>query len=147
MKRQILPAYRIAYLRRTGAYGAENGAVMERLIQLTAQAGLLDENAVLLSIAWDDPTQTAPADCRYDACLVLAEDTSLPDAAAQYPQLPGGAYAVFDLPHTAQALTEAWVNIARMAREHGFAVDESRPVLERYRADRTRCEFCIPCSG
>lgn len=143
MKRETLPAYRIAYLRRTGSYGSENGALMERLTQLAAQAGLLDENATILGIAWDDPAQTPPAACRYDACLVVSEHAVLPDAAVQYARLAGGAYAVLDLPHTPQALTEAWAAIDRTAQQNGFAVDGSRPVLERYRADS--CAFCIPC--
>ena len=41
----------IAYLRRSGAYGAENRAVMERLLALAGQAGLLGPEAVSLSIA------------------------------------------------------------------------------------------------
>ena len=50
-----LPRCSIAYLRRTGVYGAENRAVMERLLALAGQAGLLGPEAVILSIAWDDP--------------------------------------------------------------------------------------------
>ena len=142
-----LPRCSIAYLRRTGAYGAENRAVMERLLALAGQAGLLGPEAAILSIAWDDPVCTPPAACRYDACLVLQEGQTLSGADVRYGTLPGGRYAVFPIPHTEQAVSEAWLSTGRLLRETGCTADPGRPVMERYTpagAQDGICEFCIP---
>lgn len=142
-----LPRCSIAYLRHTGAYGAENRAVMERLLALVSQAGLLGPEAAILSIAWDDPARTPPAACRYDACLVLHEGQTLPGADVRYGSLPGGRYAVFPLLHTAQAASEAWHAIDRLLRESDCTADPNRPVMERYTSAGVQdgiCEFCIP---
>ena len=64
MKVISFPRCSIAYLRRDGAYGAVNRAVMERLLALAGQAGLLGPESAIPSIAWDDPAHTPPAACR-----------------------------------------------------------------------------------
>lgn len=142
-----LPRCSIAYLRRTGAYGVENRAVMERLLSLADQSGLLGPEAAILSIAWDNPAYTPPAACRYDACLVLQEGQSLPGTDVRYGSLPGGKYAVFPIPHTEQAVSETWHAIDRLLREVGCTADPNRPVMERYTSADAQdgiCEFCIP---
>lgn len=141
------PRCSIAYLRRTGAYGAENRAVMERLLALAGQAGLLGPESAILSIAWDDPAHTPPAVCRYDACLVLQKGQTLPGADVRYGSLPGGRYAVFTIPHTEQAVSEAWYTIGRLLLETGCTADSGRPVMERYTSAGVQdgtCAFCIP---
>ena len=105
MKVISFPRCPIAYLRRTGAYGAENRAVMERLLTLASQAGLLGPESAILSIAWDDPARTLPAACRYDACLVSQEGQTLPGADVRYGSLTGGRFAVLPVPHTEQAIS------------------------------------------
>ena len=142
-----LPRFSIAYLRRTGAYGAENRAVMERLLALAGQAGLLGPEAAILSIAWDDPARTPPAACRYDACLVLQKGQTLPGTDVRYGSLPGGRYAVFTIPHTEQAVSEAWHTIGRLLLKTGCTADSGRPVMERYTSAGVQdgtCAFCIP---
>ena len=141
------PRCSIAYLRRTGAYGAENRAVMDRLLALAGQAGLLGLETAILSIAWDDPACTLPAACRYDACLVLQKGQTLPGADVRYGSLPGGRYAVFTIPHTEQAVSEAWHTIGRLLLKTGCTADPGRPVMERYTSAGVQdgtCAFCIP---
>ena len=46
MKVISFPRCSIAYLRRTGAYGAVNRTVMERLLTLASQAGLLGSGSL-----------------------------------------------------------------------------------------------------
>ena len=96
---------------------------MERLLALASQAGLLGPESAILSIAWDDPARTPPAACRYDACLVLQEGQTLPGADVRYGSLTGGRYAVFPVPHTEQAVSEAWHAIDRLLRETGCTAD------------------------
>ena len=142
-----LPRCSIAYLRRTGAYGAENRAVMERLLALADQAGLLGPETAILSIAWDDPAHTPSEVCRYDACLVLQEGQTLSGADIRYGSLPGGKYAVFPIPHTEQAVSDAWHSIDRLLREYSCMADPDRPVMERYTPADVQngiCAFCIP---
>ncbi|MBS6639759.1 MAG: GyrI-like domain-containing protein [Clostridiaceae bacterium] len=147
MKVISLPRCSIAYLRRTGAYGAVNRTVMERLLALAGQESLLGSETSILSIAWDDPARTPPAACRYDACLVLQKGQTLPGTDVRYGSLPGGRYAVFTIPHTEQAVSEAWHTIGRLLLETGCTADSGRPVMERYTSAGVKdgiCEFCIP---
>lgn len=141
------PRCSIAYLRRTGAYGAENRAVMDRLLALAGQAGLYGPETAILSIAWDDPAHTPPAACRYDACLILQDGQTLTGADVRYGTLSGGRYAVFPIPHTAQAVSEAWHAIDRLLWEAEYTADPGRPAMERYTSIGVRDgqgEFCIP---
>ena len=89
----------------------------------------------------------SPAACRYDACLVSQEGQTLPGADVRYGSLTGGRYAVFPVPHTEQAISEAWHAIDRLLRENGCTADPNRPVMERYTYAGVQdgiCEFCIP---
>ena len=141
------PRCSIAYLRRTGASGAVNRAVMERLLGLFSQAGAPGLESAIPCIAWDDPAHPPPEACRYDACLVLQKGQTLPGADVRYGSLPGGRYAVFTIPHTEQAVSEAWHTIGRLLRETGCTADSGRPVMERYTSAGVQdgtCAFCIP---
>ena len=60
-------------------------------------------------------------------------------------KIPDGIYAVFELPHTEQDITAFWSNIQKLVGS--LSVDETKPVIERYPADKVAkhlCEFCIP---
>lgn len=147
MKKEHIPPCRLACIRRTGAYGRANRETMERLKLWAESEGLLNGDSVILGIARDNPEQTKPEDCRYDACLVVSEEYA-PDAEAVQPgEIPGGLYAVFLVEHTAKALERVWKEIFPELSKRGLEPDGSRPVLERYRqklVDRHLCEICVP---
>ncbi|WP_405114000.1 GyrI-like domain-containing protein [Paenibacillus sp. FSL K6-1217] len=143
---ESIPATRIAYVRQTGPYGLGNAQAMEQLKHWAREHGLLQGSAVLFGIPQDNPSTTQPEDCRYDACISLPEN---PPAGASIPygELPGGAYAVITILHTAEAVQQAWEEILPALYSSGHKLDPGRPVMERYTEDRVSrhlCELCFP---
>ena len=79
VKIDTLPNYRIAYLRQVGPYGPHNVKVMEKLKRLAKKKGLFTKDSIILSIAWDNPEETAPENCRYDAGIVISSEYYVDD--------------------------------------------------------------------
>lgn len=150
LRLEVLPEYRLAYLRRIGPYGADNVPLMRKLKQWAIDRNLLDESSVILGIAHDDPKITPPEHCRYDTCMVIPEHYPLGKEINEN-RLPGGQYAVIPVKHTAEAITEAWKEIfSDWLPESGYRIDQ-RPVFERYTGIGpgtelvpAACEICIP---
>jgi DNA gyrase inhibitor GyrI len=142
-----IPACRIVYIRSIGPYGAENAQAMARLKNWAREKGLMDDDSVILGIAWDDPQTVPPQSCRYDTCIVLPKDYILKDTPISEGVLAGGRYAVFKIAHTAEAVQKAWGDIFPEIIAQGWYMDDKRPILERYSAPRMRahlCELCVP---
>ncbi len=102
---------RIAYIRRVGAYGMGNAQAIKQLKSWAQAHGLLGGDSVVLGIARDDPADTKPEDCRYDACIVVADDYRVTGEHISIGTVGGGQYAVFTIAHTVEAVGEAWLNI------------------------------------
>ena len=88
------------------------------------------------------PAMTDKNKLRYDVGLIVNGN---PDIALDIRKIPDGIYAVFELPHTEQDITAFWSNIQKLVGS--LSVDETKPVIERYPADKVAkhlCEFCIP---
>lgn len=145
---ELIPAYDIAYMRRTGSYGAENVETMEKLKFWAMQKHLLDHESVILGIAQDNPVTTNPADCRYDTCLVLQKpETLLFTEEVHHGKTQEGQYAVFEVVHTAEAVQQAWTELFGILASKGLQLDPSKPILERYAAklvEQHLCEICVP---
>ncbi len=132
----------IAYMRRTGKYGSGNKILMENFKEYLREENLLDQNSIILGIALDNPAITDENKLRYDVGLIINGN---PDIALDIRKIPDGIYAVFELPHTEQDVTAFWSNIQQLVGS--LSVDEAKPVVERYSADKVEkhlCEFCIP---
>ena len=139
-----LPIQPILYMRRTGAYGAENYELMESLKKYAFNRGLL-KDSIIYGIAYDGPT-TPPERCRYDVCLVVPVDC-VADNAVQKGEIPSGKYAVFTIPHTAEAVQSFWGSAMQVLQEKGLQYSAPRPILERYKyklVEDGKCEFCVP---
>jgi len=142
---ETLPPYTIAYIRHTGPYGPGSAQAMDALKTWARSHDLLGEDSVILGIPRDDPAVTAPADCRYDACLVTTGP--LRDDAVRMGSLAGGRYAVFTIPHTPEAMQKASTDIFTELDAQGYRTDGARPVIERYAARLVQahlCEICVP---
>ena len=97
---------RIAYLRRTGRYGAGNRQLMEALKSRLREMELFDADTTILGIALDDPARTPADQQRYDVGVVLtgpAEPYGLPVRA-----IDDGRYAVFEGSHTVGGILHFW---------------------------------------
>jgi DNA gyrase inhibitor len=142
-----MPESRVAYIRKIGAYGVDNYALMEKLKAWAKANALFTKSAAILGIAQDNPETTPPENCRYDVCIIVADDYTIADADVDEAILPGGKYAVFTIAHTAEAVQKAWSEIFSHLSAQSQQPDFSRPILERYipaMIDRHLCEICIP---
>ena len=138
---------KIAYIRAIGAYGSQNKIAMEKLKTWANKNNLFDDTTVIFGIARDNPNTTSSKDCRYDVCLAVSDDfdtSSHAEINAGY--IDDGKYAVFILPHTVKAISEAWKNIFDEIEKSEYKIDISRPVLERYKQKNIKkhlCEICV----
>lgn len=142
-----IPYYRIAYIRQTGPYGQDNVKIMEQLKSWAYSKGLLTENSIILGIAQDNPEIVEAHRCRYDTCIIISDDYDIHDDYISEGSIPGGKYAVFLIGHTAEAIQNALHDIFSELFKHNYPMDETRPILERYKMDLVKdhyCEICVP---
>ena len=121
----------------------KNAALMAKMKNRITEKGLWQENTTIWAVPWDNPQTTPPHLCRYDVCtqglLNLPVQT-----------LPGGKYLIFILPHTTEALAQAWAGCFDAAAAQGYTIDFRRPIMERYvkkEVDRHRCDLCLPITS
>ncbi|WP_160687663.1 GyrI-like domain-containing protein [Clostridium sp. C2-6-12] len=144
---EMIPAYKIAYIRKIGPYGPQNVEVMEQLKSWAKEKDLIDEDSIILGIAQDNPEFTEPKACRYDTCLVVSEEFKADDNNINLGKIIGGRYCVFTINHTADAMEKAWREIFSELAKANYEYDAGRPILERYALkmiNKHLCEICIP---
>lgn len=144
---EMIPAYKIAYIRKTGSYGSENTQVMEQLKSWCKGKDLFNENTIILGIAQDNPKFTEPKDCRYDACLVISDEFKVDNKYINFGKTIGGKYCVFKISHTVDAMQKVWIDIFSELSKRNYEFDDTRPILERYAMqmiNENYCEICAP---
>ena len=132
----------IAYMHRIGKYGYENTLLMEKFKNYLKEHNLFNDNTVILGIALDDPKTTTPSNLRYDVGVIINENDNIQ---LDTRKIDCGKYAVFEIPHTADAVSDFWQNIGNLLSS--LPADFKKPVIERYSAQKISqhlCEFCIP---
>lgn len=105
--------------------------------------GLWQEDTTIWAVPWDNPHTTPPHLCRYDVCTQGLLDLPIQT-------LPGGKYLIFTLPHTTEALAQAWAGCFDTAGAQGYTIDFGRPIMERYvkkEVDKHRCNLCLPIAS
>lgn len=132
----------MVYMRRMGAYGAENDRLMARFKAWASERGLL-AGSTIYGIVHDGPG-TPPVQCRYDVALVTADEIPAEEA-VQPGVIAGGRYAVWTLPHTAEAVQAFWDQVFDLLGEQGLELDASRPILERYEERAVQSGWCAMC--
>ncbi|MEJ0085988.1 MAG: GyrI-like domain-containing protein [Pseudomonadota bacterium] len=142
---------RVFFLRYTGPFGEPLGKFWRGVVSpWLADHGLLD--CPRYGVAVDNPMDTAPEKCRYDACVEVPEGLRLPDA--QQTTIPGGRYAVTFFKGTGAEIGAAWGRFAG-ACSASHSVDLQRLPFEHYprgaafdsRTGVFACELCIPVSS
>lgn len=142
-----IPSHSIAYRRQIGPYGVGNVQLMENFKCWVKENDLLNEESIILGIAQDNPAFVKSEECRYDACLIISEDACVKDDSIGLGNIVGGKYAVFRISHTVEAVQKAWMDIFPELLKQGYSLDETRPILERYKAvlvSKHYCEICVP---
>lgn len=100
------PGVTLACLRHTGPYGAAVGRFWEsRLLPWLAAHQL--EGLPCFGLGLDDPCQTSPEQCRYDAGVAIDATAALPEGAHRL-ILPPGRYATRGFTGTAEEIGAAW---------------------------------------
>lgn len=143
-KVEILPNYRIAYMRRVGPYGPANIEVMEKLKKWAHEKKLL-ESTILFAIPQDNPETTLPEHCRFDACIVIPSDYPVDDSVLEG-EISGGKYLIYEVKHTAEDIQKAYSYIFSSLQNNEHQLD-NRPIMEKYIGDRINnpyCEICVP---
>jgi AraC family transcriptional regulator len=145
-----LPAARIATLRYTGPYGAPIGEFWaQRAVPWARSLGL--GPGTRYGISYDDPSNTPPSECRYDAGFEVPPDF-VASSDAQIQQLPGGLYAVARFHGSAIEIERAWPWMLReWLPDSGYQMDD-RPCFERQGPNDSGggpglpfdCDICIP---
>ena len=142
-----MTAGRAMSMRHTGPYGPGNHALMKTFKEWVRANGLFTDSAVILGISQDDPRTTPPERCRYDVCILVSDDHLQTDTTVTELLLSGGIYAVFSIPHTAEAVQKAWNDIFPQLAADGLTLDPSRPILERdvpAMLQKHLCKICAP---
>lgn len=147
IKIEMMLSSPVAYIRRTGAYGTGNIQTMEQLKRWAKSNDLMDDKAVILGIAHDDPQITPSACCRYDARILLMDKRFTDNSSVLHGEISGGRYAIFTMEHTAQSMEQAWTAMFPLLSKNAYIPDPTRPILERYAAEQVvqhLCEICVP---
>jgi AraC family transcriptional regulator len=140
----------VAYLRYVGPYGAPILTFwQETVYPWMATSGLLRQTRY--GISHDDPTITAPQQCRYDAgCEMPPTLTTLGNALKT--TIPGGKYAALSFKGTVTDIEEAWIAMLRdWLPSSGLQLD-GRMMFEYYPQDSSYdpatgvfdCKLCVP---
>lgn len=141
----------IAYLRHLGAYGEPIARFWQEVYVPWAIMNKLGPNHARYGISHDDPSITAPEQCRYDACAEVTADFVVIGGAFKT-TIPGGKYAVMKFKGNAKQVGESWASLLRdWLPLSGLQLD-SRPAFEYYprvaffnpETRQFECEICIP---
>nr|WP_320025794.1 GyrI-like domain-containing protein [uncultured Acetobacterium sp.] len=144
---EMIPECEIVYFRKIGPYGIGNIETMAKLKTWASVNGLLNDESIILGIPQDNPTMTQPEACRYDAGLLVRTEQLINDDELQKGTIAAGAYAVFEIDHTAEAMKKAWQELFSELSRRGYEIDNKKPVMERYAykmVENHRCEICVP---
>ncbi len=144
---EIIPSYKIAYIRKTGPYGLENVQIMEQLKCWAREKNLFNENSIIIGIAQDNPQFTEPKYCRYDTCLVVSDEFKVDNKYINFGKTIGGKYCVFKTSHTIDAMQKAWMEIFSELSKINYEFNDRIPILERYAVQMINnhyCELCVP---
>jgi AraC family transcriptional regulator len=111
----------------------EIGEAFEELGRFCGRAGLDLQGAQWLAIYRDDPDARPPEDLRSEACVSLAEGTSVsPEGRVRRAEIPGGSYATTRMEGPYSGLHEAWTTlVGRWVPENGYRPREA-PCFEVY---------------
>lgn len=147
------PDTRVAYLRHVGPYGSPAiSQTWQRFAAWAAQRGLFQPGRMVLGVAQDRPTLTAPEQCRYDCCVEVDAGFQ-PEGDVAVQTLPGGRYACARYSGSSiPELHNAWTRLFReWLPDSGWQADDG-PAVEWY--DRPQeidvktgymtCLLCVP---
>jgi AraC family transcriptional regulator len=146
----------VAACRMVGPYSDSSTAAWGRMFEWLNSSGLIRQIGTGYGLLLDDPRQTPPEKCRYEACVELLDDArGVVPSEFNVRRLPGGAYArqrhvggTVGLSKTISTMRSEWVP------QYGVIVDTRRPVIEIYLdhpdhvpVEKQRVDVCMPVTA
>jgi AraC family transcriptional regulator len=140
----------VAYLRYTGPFGEP----LTRFWRATVAPWLADNGLMdcpRYGVVLDNPRDTPPERCRYDACVELPAGLRLPDA--EETTIAGGRYAVTPFKGSSADIGKAWDQfLGAVVSDPANQLDMQRQPLEHHprgasydtRTGVFTCELCLP---
>lgn len=141
----------VAYFCHLGPYGEPIARFWRETYVPWAVMNKLGADHARYGISHDDPSITAPEQCRYDACAEVSPDFMATGGALKK-TIPGGKYAVLHFKGTVEHVGDAWAALLRdWLPSSGLQLD-GRPCFEYYPKGAVRdgktgefeCQICIP---
>jgi len=141
----------IAYLRHLGPYGEPISQFWQQTYVPWAVMNKLGPEHARYGISYDDPSITAPEQCRYDACAEV-DGSFVANGGARIASIPGGKYAVHRFKGPVKQIGDAWNELLRgWLPSSGLQLD-ARPCFEYYpcgaafdlKTGEFECDICIP---
>lgn len=125
-----VPEYKVAYVRKIGAYGKEScEQAFGELMQWAGPRGYLN-SGIMLGVYWDNPEITPPEKCRTDACITVPDGTS-PEGQIGIQVISGGMYAVCRFEIRTDNFQQAWEDAFVWLVNSGYECDD-KPCYEVY---------------
>lgn len=141
----------MAYLRHLGPYGEPISRFWQETYVPWAVMNKLGADHARYGISYDDPSITAPEQCRYDAGAEVTPDF-IATGGALKATIPGGKYAVLNFRGSVDQIGAAWTALLRdWLPSSGMELD-ARPCFEYYpkgsicdaETGAFECQICIP---
>lgn len=142
-----IPATKIIYMRRVGAYGIENQNLMENFKKWLKDNHLFNSDSVILAIPRDNPQTTLAQNCRYDVALLVNSFDDMEQLDINKDVLEGGKYAVFTVEHTEEAIIKTMQTMFSEINAKGYSFNTQKSIIERYAVkmiENNKCEICVP---
>lgn len=142
-----IPQETFYYLRRTGPFGNENYQLMTALKEIIREDSLNGEVKAILGISiWNSKIEKSVYDVGFTSKGII-DNKKLGSRL-----IKGGKYAVFVIPHTVEAVSSFWQEVASntLFKTEDFIIDDKRDIMERYEESFIKqglCEFCIPVTS
>ena len=146
-----LPSYHVAYVRSRGSYSVDAGnAAFAKLLQWAAPRGFVNENSVIIGVAWNNPHITPPGKMIYDACITVPESTEA-DRWVNIQSIQGGDFAVHHCEFDDHRQEEEWMRfILNWLAQSEYQPDD-RPAYSIYynamespTVNRVVADLCLP---
>jgi AraC family transcriptional regulator len=142
----------VVAVRVIGPYSTSAAKAWEHMSEWLRTSGAMCDDTPGYGLLLDDPRVTAPADCRYEACIPLpAEFGQLPQGFS-VKRMPYGTYARARHVGGKVGIAPAISNIrTEWTSKKGLVSDTARPVIEVYidspcefPVEQQRIDVCVP---
>lgn len=147
-----LPAYHVAYVRNWGPYSVEAGtAAFTRLLQWADSRGYVNDDAIVVGVAWNSPYYTPPEKLIFDACITVPESTKV-DRWINIQLLQGGDFAVHHCDIDIYRQEEEWMRFLLYWLAKSSYQPDDRPSYSIYyntpdetlSTGRVLVDLCLP---